>query len=56
VRRSDRPVPDQAALFGVLSQIEALGIQLIEVRRQNRNPSARRAKLTVRGRHHSLPE
>lgn len=26
-------VPDQAALFGILYRIEALGIQLIEVRR-----------------------
>jgi hypothetical protein len=26
-------LPDQAALFGVLSQIEALGLELLEVRR-----------------------
>ena len=27
------PLPDQAALFGVLAQIEALGLELLEVRR-----------------------
>ena len=27
-------VPDQAALFGVLAQVEALGLELIEVRRR----------------------
>jgi len=27
-------VPDQAALFGVLAQIEALGLELVEVRRR----------------------
>jgi hypothetical protein len=27
------PVPDQAALFGVLDRIESLGIELIEVKR-----------------------
>jgi hypothetical protein len=27
------PITDQAALFGVLGQIQALGIHLIEVRR-----------------------
>jgi hypothetical protein len=32
------PVPDQAALFGVLDRIESLGIQLIEVRREIREP------------------
>jgi hypothetical protein len=26
-------LPDQAALFGVLNQIEALGLELLEVRR-----------------------
>ncbi|HEY0693378.1 MAG TPA: hypothetical protein VGD71_30600 [Kribbella sp.] len=26
-------LPDQAALYGVLSQIEALGLELVEVRR-----------------------
>jgi hypothetical protein len=26
-------LPDQAALFGVLAQIEALGLELLEVRR-----------------------
>jgi predicted outer membrane lipoprotein len=29
-------LPDQAALFGVLSQVEALGLELLEVRRQAR--------------------
>ncbi len=32
------PIPDQSALFGVLDRIEALGIQLIEVRRAIRQP------------------
>jgi len=27
------PLPDRAALFGVLAQIEALGLELLEVRR-----------------------
>lgn len=27
---------DQAALFGVLAQIEALGLELLEIRRANR--------------------
>jgi hypothetical protein len=26
-------VPDQAALYGVLAQVEALGLELLEVRR-----------------------
>jgi hypothetical protein len=29
---------DQAALFGVLTQIEALGLELLEVRREERLP------------------
>jgi hypothetical protein len=28
-------LPDRAALFGVLSQIEALGLELLEVRRED---------------------
>jgi hypothetical protein len=28
-------LPDQSALYGVLAQMEALGLQLIEVRRQH---------------------
>ena len=28
------PLPDQAALFGVLAQIEALGLELLEVCRK----------------------
>lgn len=27
------PLPDQAALFGVLGEIQALGLELLEVRR-----------------------
>jgi hypothetical protein len=30
---------DQSALFGVLAQIEALGLELLEVRRPPRGPS-----------------
>ena len=29
-------LPDQAALFGILAQIEALGLELLEVRRSMR--------------------
>lgn len=29
-------LPDQAALYGVLAQIEALGLELLEVRRSER--------------------
>ena len=28
------PLPDQAALYGVLRQVEALGLKLLEVRSQ----------------------
>jgi hypothetical protein len=28
------PLPDQAALYGVLAEIAALGLELLEVRRQ----------------------
>ena len=28
------PLPDRAALYGVLAQLEALGLELLEVRRQ----------------------
>jgi hypothetical protein len=28
-------LPDQAALYGVLAQLEALGLELIEVRRES---------------------
>ena len=31
-------LPDQAALFGVLAQIEALGLELLEVRREELLP------------------
>ena len=27
------PLPDQAALYGVLAEVEALGLELLEVRR-----------------------
>ena len=30
------PLPDQAALHGVLAQIEALGLELLELRRTHR--------------------
>jgi hypothetical protein len=29
------PLPDQAALYGVLTRIEALGLELLEVRRES---------------------
>ena len=32
------PLPDQAALYGVLHQIEALGLELLEVRCQRQPP------------------
>jgi len=32
------PLPDQAALYGVLAQIEALGLELLEVRRTGAEP------------------
>jgi hypothetical protein len=31
-------VPDRSALFGILAQIEALGLELIEIRRLVPNP------------------
>ena len=31
-------LPDQAALFGVLAQVRALGLELLEVRRKERRP------------------
>jgi len=43
-------LPDQAALYGVLAQIEALGLELLEVRRESPggvtppHPRARKAK------------
>ena len=37
-------VPDQSALFGVLDQIQALGIQLVEVRRADSNRAAHTVK------------
>jgi Flp pilus assembly CpaF family ATPase len=33
-------LPDQSALHGVLSQIEALGLELLELRRLPRSPAA----------------
>ena len=36
------PLPDQAALHGVLEQVESLGLELVEVRRLTQ-PAGRRA-------------
>jgi hypothetical protein len=33
-------VPDRSALFGILTQIETLGLELIEIRRLVPNPDA----------------
>ena len=33
------PIPDQSALHGVLSQIEALGLELLELRRLPHGPA-----------------
>jgi hypothetical protein len=33
------PLPDQAALYGVLAQLEALGLELLEVRREPPTPA-----------------
>jgi hypothetical protein len=35
-------IQDQSELFGVLSQIEALGLELLELRRLARGPAARK--------------
>ena len=35
------PLPDQAALYGVLAEIEALGLELLEVRRLTPDPPDR---------------
>jgi hypothetical protein len=49
-------LPDQAALYGVLARIEALGLELLEVRRLEggspagvtpRHPAARNAELSA---------
>ena len=37
------PLPDQAALYGALAQLEALDLELFEVRRDSGTP-ARRAR------------
>ena len=37
------PLPDRAALYGVLAQIEALGLELLEVRRLHRPDAPPRA-------------
>ena len=42
-------LPDQAALYGVLTQIEALGLELIEVRRCSSNqPTPNRTESSMR--------
>ena len=35
------PLADQAALYGVLAQLEALGLELLELRRTRRQPKFR---------------
>ena len=39
-------LPDQAALHGVLTRIEALGLELLEVRRTRTDPEPARATAT----------
>jgi hypothetical protein len=36
------PLPDQSAVFGVVAQIEALGLDLLELRQIERQPSPTR--------------
>jgi hypothetical protein len=43
------PVQDQSALFGVLAQIEALGLELIDVRRTRLDPSPPNAESPLSG-------
>jgi len=42
------PVADQAALHGLLDRVQALGLELIEVRRVSDRPSGRPSDLPVR--------
>lgn len=57
-------LPDQAALYGVLDRVEALGLELLEVRRESPSgvtpphPGARNAEPSGHRRrsHHRLPE
>jgi hypothetical protein len=37
------PIEDQSALFGVLAQIEALGLELLELRQVRAKPAAHEA-------------
>jgi hypothetical protein len=37
-------LPDHSALFGILAQIEALGLELIEIRRLVPNPESAEGK------------
>ena len=40
------PISDQSALYGVISQLEALGLQLLEIRRQERGCAGTTRQIT----------